>query len=385
MSVSRRRFVGGVAGALGYLTLQPPYPLWGQSGGRGVQQEPDEYDSLAKLAFNENPWGPSEPVMQAMHRAFKYSQRYGYPDGDIVEEIAKHHDVEPENVMLGAGSGEILNVVGAAFLLGNRKILGVEPTFSSVYSHASGIKADAIRLPLLADYRQDIPAMIAAVKRNYREIGFVYLCNPNNPTGRIVTSREVRQLLDGIPEDVPVLIDEAYHHYVEDPAYATSVPYVREGRNVIIARTFSKIYGMAGLRLGYAVAPRDLLRRMSPWSTGSTSAIVRWGGVAALKDREGEARVKRATIEQRRRTVAELEGLGYKVVPSECNFFMVHVRQPVQPMIAEFRKKGVAVGRQFPPMTEHLRVSIGTPEEMQRFMTAFREITAASTAVKGQG
>ena len=384
MTVSRRRFVGGVAGALGYLTLHSPYELWAGGAATGAQQS-DDYDSLAKLAFNENPWGPSEPVMEAMHRAFKYSQRYGYPDGNIVEEIAKHHDVEPENVMLGAGSGEILNVVGAAFLLGNRKVLGVEPTFSSVYSHASGIKADAIRLPLLDDYRQDIPAMIAAVKRNYRDIGFVYLCNPNNPTGRIVTSREVKQLLDGIPDDVPVLIDEAYHHYVEDPAYATAVPSVREGRNVIIARTFSKVYGMAGLRLGYAVAPRELLRRMNPWSTGSTSAIVRWGGVAALKDTAGMERVKRQTIDLRRRTAAELQGLGYSVIPSECNFFMVHVRQPVQPLIAEFRKKGVAVGRQFPPMTEHLRVSIGTPDEMRRFMTAFREITTASTAAKGQG
>ena len=383
MSVSRRRFVGGVAGALGYLTFHSPYEVWAGGTAAGGQQG-DEYDSLAKLAFNENPWGPSEPVMQAMQRAFKYSQRYGYPDGNIVEEIAKHHGVEPENIMLGAGSGEILNVVGLAFLLGGKKILGVEPTFSSVYSHATGIKADAIRLPLLADHRQDIPAMIAAVKRNYRDIGFVYLCNPNNPTGRIVTSREVKQLLDGIPEDVPVLIDEAYHHYVEDPAYATSVPYVREGRNVIIARTFSKIYGMAGLRLGYAIAPRDLLREMSPWSTGSTSAIVRWGGVAALRDTAGVERVKRQTNELRRRTVADLQRLGYPVIPSECNFFMVHMKQPIQPLIAEFRKKGVAVGRQFPPLTEHLRVSIGTPEEMQRFMTAFREITAASTA-KGRG
>src|SRR5688500_15528548 len=128
MTVSRRRFVGGVAGALGYLTFHSPYELWA-GGTAGGAQQGDEYDSLAKLAFNENPWGPSEPVMEAMHRAFKYSQRYGYPDGNIVEEIAKHHDVEPENVMLGAGSGEILNVVGAAFLLGNRKVLGVEPTF----------------------------------------------------------------------------------------------------------------------------------------------------------------------------------------------------------------------------------------------------------------
>lgn len=376
-AVSRRGFVGGVATTLGYLGLHSPGELFARGGveATGAEQG-DEYDSLAKLAFNENPYGPSEAVMQAMQRAFKYSSRYGYPDGDIVEELAKHHGVERDQIMLGAGSGEILDVVGLAFLQGGKKIVGVEPTFSSVYSHASGIKADAIRLPLLPDHRQNIPAMVAAVKRNYREVGFVYLCNPNNPTGRIVTSAEVRQLLDGIPEDVPVLIDEAYHHYVEDPAYSTSVPYVREGRQVIIARTFSKIYGMAGLRLGYAVAPRELLQRMRPWSIGSINALVKWGGVAALRDTASEARVRRETLALRKRTVAELQGMGYSCIPSECNFFMVHLERPVQPVIDAFRKKGVAVGRPFPPMTEHLRVSIGTPEEMRRFMRAFREIAA---------
>lgn len=387
--VSRRRFVGGVAGALGYLTLSPNPDLWAQAaragGRRAAGAQGDEYDALAKLAFNENPYGPSDAVMEAMNGAWKYSSRYGYPDGDITEEIAKHHGVERENILLGAGSGEILNLVGVAYLLGGKKIVGVEPTFSSVYSHASGIKADAIRLPLLEDYRQNIPAMIDAVKKNYRDVGFVYLCNPNNPTGRIVTRQEVRQLLDGIPEDVPVLIDEAYHHYVEDPAYATSVPYVREGRQVIIARTFSKIYGMAGLRLGYAVAPREMLQRMRPWSTGSINALVKWGGVAALHDTEAEARVRRTTLELRKKTVAELQSLGYPCVPSECNFFMVHLKRPVQPVIQAFREKKVAVGRPFPPMTEHLRVSIGTPEEMQRFMTAFREIMPATRAATGTG
>ncbi len=389
--VSRRRFVGGVAGALGYLTLSPGTELWAQAARAGTRSaaagEPlnDEYDALAKLAFNENPYGPSEAVMEAMTHAFKYSQRYGYPDGDITEAIAAHHGVDRQNVLLGAGSGEILNLVGVAYLLGGRKIVGVEPTFSSVYSHASGIKADAIRLPLLDDYRQDVPAMIDTVKKNYREVGFVYLCNPNNPTGRIVTKQEVKQLLDGIPEDVPVLIDEAYHHYVEDPAYATSVPYVLEGRQVIIARTFSKIYGMAGLRLGYAIAPREMLQRMRPWSTGSINALVKWGGAAALRDTASEARVRRVTLELRKKTVGELQGMGYPCVPSECNFFMVHLKRPVQPVIQEFREKGVAVGRPFPPMTEHLRVSIGTAEEMQRFMTAFKAIMPVTRAATGTG
>jgi histidinol-phosphate/aromatic aminotransferase/cobyric acid decarboxylase-like protein len=225
--------------------------------------------------------------------------------------------------------------------------------------------------------------MIRAVKQNYRDVGFVYLCNPNNPTGRIVTKQEVAQLLAGIPEDVPVLIDEAYHHFVEDPAYATSLSYVLEGRQVIIARTFSKISALAGMRLGYAVAPRELLQRMRPFSTGSINAIVKWGGVAALNDTASQAWVKKVTVEQRSKTTAQLNTMGYETIPSEGNFFMVHLRRPVQPVIEEFRKKGVLVGRPFPPMLEHLRVSIGTPDEMGRFMTAFREIFPAGKSATG--
>jgi histidinol-phosphate aminotransferase len=377
--------MGGVATAIGSLALAPD-DVWAYGirrarvAPRWLPQQDDGYDAYAKIANNENPWGPSEAVMKAMTGAFKYANRYGYPDGGIVEEIARHHGLGRENILLGAGSGEILDVVGSTFLQGGRKVLGVEPTYSSVYSHATGIRADAIRLPLLSDYRQDIDAMVRAARRHYRELGFVYLCNPNNPTGRIVTKREVDRLLDGIPEDVPVLVDEAYHHYVTDPEYATSIPHVVDGRRVIVARTFSKIYGMAGMRLGYAVAPPDLIQRMRPYSTGTVNAIVKWGGVAALQDRESEERVRRETLALRDRTVGDLKALGYESIPSDASFFMVHIRRPVQPVIEEFRKKGVLVGRPFPPMLEHLRVSVGNGDEMARFMTAFRQIFQTRTA-----
>ena len=385
--VSRRGFVGGAAATLAYLGLKP-VPLWGAGAARAralpggwlLQQEADEYDALAKLHFNENPYGPSESVLEAMTQAFKYSMRYGYPDGGIVAAIAEHHGVNEENILLGAGSGEILEVVGLTYLEHDKKVVGVEPSYSSVYRHASGIDAEAIKLPLLDNYRQDIPALIDATRKHYRDVGFVYLCNPNNPTGRTVTKDEVRQLLDGIPEDVPVLIDEAYHHFVEDPAYATSIPYVLEGRQVIVTRTFSKLFGMAAMRIGFGIAPPRVIQRMRPYSTGSVNALAKWGAVAALEDTQAQERVRRVTLELRKKTTSELESLGYSVIPSETNFFMVHTGRPVQQVRAEFRKRGVAVGRPFPPMLEHLRVSVGNEEEMGRFMTAFREIFSATTA-----
>lgn len=386
--LSRRTFVGGVAGALGALTLSPETARAAEVLLRqgDVELKPfaaDEYDSYAKLANNENPYGPPESVMKAMMGAMKYSNRYGYPDGNLVQEIATHHGVSPDHVMLAAGSGEILGIVALALLEGGRKVVGVDPTYMSVYQYASGVKADSIRLPLLPDYRQDIPAMISATRRNWRDVGLVYLCSPSNPTGRIVTATEVKALLDGIPEDVPVLIDEAYHHFVNDPEYATSIPYIKEGRPVIVARTFSKIAALAGMRLGYAIASPEMLARLRPHSIASINAIVKWGGVAALRDTASQARVKQVTTELREKTTRDLQQQGYDVIPSEANFFMVHLKRPMQPVVEEFKKRGVLVGRPFPPMMQHLRVSVGTPDEMQRFSGAFREIMSAPASLKG--
>ena len=207
------------------------------------QQTSADYDAMAKLANNENNWGIPESVMDAMEGAWKYAGRYGYPDPGINQAIAEYDGVKAENIMLAAGSGEILSVVGVTFLQGGKKVLGVNPSYMSVYSHATSLKSEAITLPLTKDHRQDIGQMIDVAKKRQNEIGFVYIVNPNNPTGVIVTKDEVQQLIDGIPAGMPVLLDEAYHHYVDDPAYATGMPYVNQGRPVIIARTFSKIAG----------------------------------------------------------------------------------------------------------------------------------------------
>jgi histidinol-phosphate aminotransferase len=392
MSVSRRNFVSGLAAALGYLGTGPEIDVLAQGrpqapGGAAPRMRPanDDYDSFAHISSNENCWGASENVMKAMNSAWKYSNRYGYPDGNLVGEIAKHHGVKPENVLLGAGSGEILDVVGTTFLLGGKKVLGVEPSYGSVYQHATSIKSVAIKLPLNKDYRQNIGAMIKAANDHASELGFVYMCNPNNPTGLIVSKDEIKQLLHGIPKGMPVLIDEAYHHFVEDPSYATSVPYVIEGRPVVIARTFSKIAALAGMRLGYAIAPAEMIQKMRPYSMGSINALVKWGGVASLKDTVAQAEVKRKTIELKKKTTSELEAYGYTSIPSETNFFMVSIGREIQPVIDEFHAKKVLVGRPFPPMTTHMRVSIGTADEMDRFMKAFKEIFPAKTRTTAAG
>ena len=385
--VSRRRFFGGVAATVGVMGLRPGVDLFAQGGTQQFRGSDADYDSFAKLASNENNWGPPESVMKAMNSAWKYANRYGYPDGNIVQAIAEHHGVKPENILLTAGSGEVLQVVGTTFLMGGKKVIGADPSYGSVYQHATNIKAEAIKLPLLKDYRQDIPGMIEATNKNAGDIGFFYLCNPNNPTGVVVTAKEVKQVIDGIPKDMPILIDEAYHHFVDDPAYGTSMPYVLEGRPVIVARTFSKIAALAAMRIGYAVSTPEIIRKMRPYSMGSVNVLAKWGAAASLKDTQGQADVKSKIITLRNKTTRELEAYGYPTIPSQTNFFMVSLEgRTVQPVIEEFRSKGVLVGRPFPPMLQHLRVSVGVPEEMDRFTRAFKEIfpkRAPQTMVRG--
>lgn len=389
-AVSRRRFMGGLAATLSFAGLLPSVGLAASpQRGRGGRPAPagapatdpaKEYDTMAKLANNENPYGPSEAVMKAMTDAWKYANRYGYPDGGIVEAIADHHGVKPENVIIGHGSSEILKIVDDAFLPDHRKIVGPSPTYETVYRFATNSKAESIQIPLIKEraYATDIKGIIRATKTNARDVGLVYVCNPNNPTGVSIPKDEIKLLVDSIPEDIPIFIDEAYHHFADSPQYEESIKYVKEGRKVIIARTFSKIAGLAGIRLGYSIATKEVSDRMRPLTVGYVNALVKYGGVAALKDKAYEAKMKQLNKQVRDKTTKELAAIGWEVLPSDTNFFFVNVKRDVGPVADEFRKKNVLVGRRFPPMVEWLRVSVGTEDEMKRFMGAFKEILGAA-------
>src|SRR5262245_15056963 len=381
--IARRKFMGKLATVLGYAGLSS-LQVTGQGRARLASvaakggpdpKKPEDYDKLIKLANNENPYGPPEGVLKAMNEAWKYGNRYAAPDGGLIDAIAEHHHVKTENVLIGCGSSEILKIVDDAFLPDHKLVVGVEPTYETVYRFATNSKAKAIAIPLTKTYDANMKEIIRVTKLNARDVGVVYICNPNNPTGRIVPKDDIKLLVDSIPADIPVFIDEAYHHFVDDPNYETSVKYVIEGRNVIIARTFSKIAGLAGMRLGYAIAPKEIIDQLRPFTMNyNTNAIVKYGGVAALKDTANEARLKQLNKQIRDRVTAELKTMGYEVMPSQTNFFMVNVKKDVTAVAEDFLKKGVIVGRKFSPMNEWLRVSVGTDDEMKRFMVAFKEL-----------
>src|SRR5215468_3032069 len=382
--IARRNFMGKLAVMLGYAGLGP-LQLSAQNRARQTTDAakaalPDprkaaDYDKLVKLANNENAYGPTEAVLKAMNDAWKYGSRYAAPDGGLVDAIAEHHRVKPENVLVGCGSSEILKVVDDAFLPDHKLVVGVDPTYETVYRFATNSKAKAIAVPLTKTFDADMKEIIRVTKANARDVGVVYICNPNNPTGRIVPKDEFKLLLDSVPGDIPVFIDEAYHHFVDDPNYEPSVKYVLEGRKVIIARTFSKIAGLAGMRLGYAVAPTEIIDLLKPLVVSyNTSAVVKYGGVAALKDTTYEAKMKQLNKQVRDKAMNELKAMGYELIPSQTNFFMVNVKTDVAQVGEEFKKREILVGRKFPPMNEWLRVSVGTEDEMNRFMKAFKEV-----------
>ena len=387
MAVSRRRFVGGIAAALGYIGANPDADLFAQQnrpGGPGAARGPRpsvDLTKVAKINNNENPYGVPATVRTAMEdpKAWEWANRYGAPDGGLNQAIQDLHGVKAENIILGCGSGELLSSITIALLIADpkKKVLGVNPTYGDPYSKASQIGRETIRVPLNKDYTQNIPAIIDIANKRAAEIGFVYIVNPNNPTGMIVPKDQIRQLLDGIPKDMPVLIDEAYHHFVDSPDYESSMKYVLEGRQVIVCRTFSKIAALAAMRLGYGIGPAELIRKVRTFTTGSQSITVKFGGAASLKDTAGQAKTKALNKEIRDNTVAKLKTLGYEVLPSEANFFMVGLKRDVSEVAPEFQKRDVLVGRPFPPMTQHLRVSVGTQAEMDKFLAAFKEIMAA--------
>jgi histidinol-phosphate aminotransferase len=388
MAVSRRRFVGGIAAALGYIGARPDVDLFAQQGragvpgqgGRGPRPTVD-LTKVAKINNNENPYGVPPAVRTAMDdpKAWEWANRYGAPDGGLNQALQELHGVKAENIILGCGSGELLSSITIALLIGDpkKKVLGVNPTYGDPYSKAAQIGRETIRVPLNKDYTQNIPAIIDIANKRADEIGFVYIVNPNNPTGMIVPKDQIKQLLDGIPKDMPVLIDEAYHHFVDSPNYESSMKYVLEGRPVIVCRTFSKIAALAAMRLGYGIAPAELIRKVRTFTTGSQSITVKFGGAASLKDTAGQAKTKALNKQIRDDTVAKLRALGYEVLPSEANFFMVGLKREVSAVAPEFQKRDVLVGRPFPPMTQHLRVSVGTQAEMDKFVAAFKEIMAA--------
>lgn len=393
--LSRRRFAqlfgAGVAGIAAGGAAATGTAAWGRAGRRAdaalravpgagaatpaAAASPSSVaGGVVRLSSNENPYGPSPAAFDAMREAFGLAWRY--PDEHVdalVADLARLHGVDAGQVLLGAGSSEILQLSAVAFTGAGRPVVAAEPTFESLPRHARNHGAEALAVPLTADFRHDLPRMLAAAP----EPGLLYVCNPNNPTASITPKDEVRALLARAPERTMVLVDEAYVHFVDSSDYESVVPLVAAHPNLVVTRTFSKIYGMAGLRCGYAVAqPAAIARLRHHQAFDSVNVLALAAARASLQDAGQVARGRRLNREVRTALCAQLDRLGYATIPSAANFLMIDLRQPVAPVIHALRARGVEVGREFPALPHHLRVTIGTAEQMQAFLGAFGKVMA---------
>jgi histidinol-phosphate aminotransferase len=367
---SRRGFLGRVAAGIAAAATPPLANRAAASLPAGASP------SLIQLNSNENPYGPSARARAALERAQRSASRY--PDADeeaLIDAIARHHRVSREEVVLGCGSSEILQMADMAFLGEGRKLVSAEPTFEAVLLYARVTRAEPVKVPLTADFRHDLAAMAAACADC---TGLVYVCNPNNPTGTLATRDEMAAFLKAVPAATVVLVDEAYHHFVEDRSYASALELRSRHPNVVVARTFSKVHGLAGMRLGYAVASRenaDALRAHAPWNNANGAVLA--AALASLDDQAHVADQRRRLNATRGWLCRELAREGRRFIPSHANFLMIDVGTDVQPLIAAFRDRGLLVGRRFPSLPTWLRVSVGTEGEMQAFLRALRALVPA--------
>jgi histidinol-phosphate aminotransferase len=365
-TLSRRSFSKFLAAGAAYSALQSPGDV--RASWRGAAP------ALVRLSSNENPYGPAPAALKAMTDGFSLAWRYPDEYADMLaEELARLNNVPVNEVLLGDGSGEILKLCAAAFTSSDKKLVIANPTFEAIARHAGVANAEVVKIDLTSDYSHDLKKMLAAAG----DAGLVYICNPNNPTASITSKTEMSAFLAKLPPTTIVLVDEAYHHYVESKDYESVIPLVKQYPNLIVARTFSKIYGMAGLRCGYCVTQAgnmSRLRKHQIFDSVNIMAVV--AALASLKDAEHVARGRKLNSEVKQSVCAELDTLGYHYIPSHANFMMIDLRREVRPLLDSMRTRGVEVGRLFPALPNFMRETIGTAAEMKQFLSAFKEVMA---------
>jgi histidinol-phosphate aminotransferase len=327
---------------------------------------------------NENPMGPSEAARQAIANIIPRGGRYLFNMGDELAAIfAKQEGLDPASVLAFAGSSEPLHFTVLAFTSKSRPLVIADPGYEAPTWAAQVSGAPILKVPL-ADPQgaaaHDIKAMLAASSNP----GVIYICNPNNPTGTLTPRADIEHAVVNAPKDTVLLIDEAYIHLCD----ATStLDLVKEGRNVIVLRTFSKLYGMAGLRMGFAVGRPDLLAKIA--SLGGSNFLPITAIVAAkasLLDPQLVPTRKKLIADTRTETIAWLKSHGYATTPSDSNCFMLDVKRPGKEVQAALAAKDMFVGRIWPAWPTSLRITVGLPSEMMAFQKAFSEVMNSSTA-----
>jgi histidinol-phosphate aminotransferase len=384
MSLSRRRFVQTLsAGAAGY---------WVAGRGREAGLFDLGYPSLHAqtsnpiiLASNENPLGPGRAVLDAVRAGFGEIGRYQFATcAEVTELIAKKHAVKPENVLLGSGSTQILRSTTHVFCSRTAPLIAPIPAYEECAGYAAlmGYPVRTVKLTPPPELKMDVPTLLAASKGG----GMVFFCNPNNPVATAVDGKTTRQFIADLAKlspDTTTLVDEAYFEYATMPGYETMIPLAVDNPRVVVARTFSKAYGMAGLRIGYAVGHRDAIAKLRAWDgDGAVNVLGLSAARAALTQSPDIIKQESARNTAARAFTAKwFSDRGYTPTDSQTNFLFVDIKRPVRGFRDACAKQGILVGRDFPPYeNSHCRISISTMEDMQKAVKVFESALAVPAA-----
>ncbi len=329
----------------------------------------------ARLFANENPFGPSDMAKKAITDTLPVAYQYPMRSmGDLTSKIASFEKIKQDNILLAAGSTPLLMAAALAYCKPGSNVISGDPSYADLPGKAAKIGANWVKVPLTADYKLDLEAMEKAVDANTT---LVYICNPNNPTGTVVDNAKLRAFVDRVSKKTMVFVDEAYMDYLPDPQGTTLIPMADANPNIIIARTFSKIYGFAGLRIGYIVTQPDTIKKLLLYTEASMSisTTTLQAAIASYQERQYMDGVLRKTVESKEYLYSVLKKEGYTYVPAVANFVIFPIKMDGKQFTDEMMKRSVGVRFWKFNNQDWCRISIGRMDEMEAFAAAFKELS----------
>ncbi len=364
------------------MTMTAGLMTLGYAGARGSEEGDailssmvSKEDRYARLTSNENPFGPSDSAKKALKDAiedsFLYPRKYRQ---ELTEIIAKEEGVTEDHILLGAGSSELLTAGARVFGGPNGKVLSADPTYTSLVRSAELFGSEWVKIPLDKNFDHDLDTMESKVKSG---ISLVYLVNPNNPTGKIMTGEEIRSFCNTVSSKVPVFVDEAYWDYMENPKGSTTTSCIKEGANVIVARTFSKVHAFAGLRVGYCIAQPDVIEKLAkegPRNTLSGPSMA--AAAASLVDYDFIKYSVKKNDEGKKFVYDVLEKTGHDYFPSHTNFILFPIAMESEDFKKKMLEKGVGIKSMNVDGQNYCRVSMGKMKDLEMFADAFQKVTS---------
>jgi histidinol-phosphate aminotransferase len=370
MITSRRGFVGSLSAATA-AGVGARGSLAGFSKAAILEHfQPVQDEGPVRLDRNENAYGPSRNVLDAIQSSIGNVNRYPLLENSSVKEkIANASSVKPEQILLGCGSTDILRMAAFAFLGRGKQLIQASPTYQALENYARAVSSEVFSVALTPRFAHDLDGMQARVTPSTT---LVYICNPNNPTASLTPRKDLDSFIGRLPASTFVVIDEAYHHYAgQSGMYASFIDHPLEDERVIVTRTFSHAYGLAGLRLGYAVASPASIQKMQQFaSRDNVNTVVLQAASAALDDLDGLNQCVRRNVDERQEFFNQAMARALKPIDSHANFVMMNTFHPAEEVIRHFQKNNVLIGPSFPAMSTYIRISLGRREQMRRFWEA---------------